>query len=229
MSMAEWWLALGGIILMGLMESMRPCPITTNLAAISYISRRVNNPREVFFSGLLYGAGRALTYFILSLFVLSFSIFSGDQLTRYFSAIAGIFLGPVIILIGMTLTDLLSFPLPRINGEFSQRIVQRMAIWSAFPLGMIFALAFCPATAALFLGMLTLAAKAESRFLFPLLYGICSALPVVVLAGLVAYQVRFLGKLLNVLQSTDAWMKNIVGSLFIALGIYLTIMYNFSW
>jgi Thiol:disulfide interchange protein len=226
--MTEWWLALGGVMLMGLMESMRPCPITTNLAAISYISRRVNNPREVLFSGVLYGAGRTLTYFILSFCVLSLSIFSGDQLTRYFSAVAGIFLGPVIILIGMTLTGLLSFSLPRMSGEFSQGIVQRMAIWSAFPLGMIFALAFCPTTAAMFLGMLTLAAKAESRFLFPLLYGICSALPIVVLAGLIAYQVRFLSKVLNALQSADVWMKNIVGILFIVLGVYLTIRYNFS-
>jgi len=71
-------------------------------------------------------------------------------------------------------------------------------------------------------------ALAESRFLFPFIYGICFALPIVVLAGLVAYQVRFLSKVLNALQSADVWMKNIVGILFIVLGIYLTIRYNFS-
>ena len=227
--MMEWRLAIGGILFMGLIESLRPCPIVTNIAAISYISRRLGNPREVLFSGLLYGAGRVLTYVSLAFCVLCIPFFTGDQLTRYFSACAGIFLGPMIILIGMTLTGLLSFPIPGIDGELPSRIVNRLGIWSAFPLGMILALAFCPVTAAMFLGMLTLAAKAESYFLFPLLYAVCSALPIVVLAGLIAYQARLLSKVLRVLQNADVWMKYVVGNLFIVLGIYLTIRNNFSW
>lgn len=229
MSMLEWRLALGGVMLMGLMESMRPCPIVTNLAAISYISRRLSNPREVLLSGFLYGAGRVSTYFILSFCVLSLPLFSGDQLTRYFSVCAGIFLGPVIILIGMTLTGLLSFPIPSISGKISSQIANRLGIWSAFPLGMLLAFAFCPVTAAMFLGMLTLAAKAESNFLFPFVYGICSALPIIVISGLIAYQARLLSKTLNTLQNSDVWVKYIVGNLFIVLGIYLTIRNNFSW
>jgi cytochrome c biogenesis protein CcdA len=220
MSTAEWYLALSGLLLMGLMESIRPCPLVTNTAALSYLCRHLGQPRDMLFAGFLYGCGRALTYFTLSFCVLCLPLFSGDQLTRYFSAGAGIFLGPVLILIGMTLTGLLNFSIPGVSGELPQRIVRHWGIWSAFPLGIIFAFAFCPATAAMCLGMLTLASKAESWLLFPLLYGICSALPIVVLAGLIAYQISFLSKVLSVIQNNDVWVKNIVGGLFIVLGIY---------
>jgi cytochrome c biogenesis protein CcdA len=134
-----------------------------------------------------------------------------------------------MILIGMTLTGLLGFSMPSVGGELPKKLVERMGFWSALPLGMLFALAFCPATAAMFLGMLTLALKTESRFLFPILYGICSALPIVIVACLIAYQARFLSKIMNAVQNVDVWMRSIVGCLLIALGLYLTIRHNLSW
>ena len=229
MTLMEWWLAFCGILLLGIQSAISPCPLATNIAAISYIGRRVSKPGEVLFSGVLYAIGRALTYFTLSFFVLFIPLFTGDQLTRFFAVSASIFLGPVIILIGMTLIGLVSFSLPGVSGEVSQKIVHRLGIWSALPLGMIFALAFCPVTAAMFLGMLALALTAESRFLFPFLYGTCSALPTIVFAVLIAYHVNFLNRVLSVIQNTDVWMKHIAGCLFIALGIYLTFRYNFAW
>ena len=228
MTLMEWWLAFGGVLLLGFQSSISPCPLATNIAAISYIGRRVSKPREVLLSGFLYMFGRTLAYFALAFCVLCIPIFSGDQVTRYFSVTVGIFLGPMMIVIGMILLGLLNFSIPSVHEEVLTKIVDRLGIWSAFPLGIIFALAFCPTTAAMFLGMLTLAAKTQSWFLFPLSFGISSTLPFLVLAGVLAYQIHFLSKILNTLQNIDMWMRNITGVLFIVLGIYLSILHNFS-
>ena len=224
----EWWLAFCGVLLLGFQSAISPCPLTTNIAAISYIGRRVSSPREVLFSGLLYMCGGTLAYFVLAFCVLCIPIFSGDQITRYFAVAVGIVLGPMMILIGMMLLGLLNFSIPSVQEEVLRKIVDRLGIWSAFPLGTIFAIAFCPTTAAMFLGMLTLAAQAKSWLLFPLSFGISSTLPCLMIAGVLAYQIRFLSKMLNTLQNIDMWMKNIAGTLFIVLGIYLSIKHNFS-
>ena len=229
MNATEWWLALSGVMLLGFQTAISPCPLTTNIAAISYIARRVSHAREVLLSGFLYMLGQTLAYAALAFCVLCIPLFSGDQLTRYFSVTVGIFLGPLMILIGMTLTGMLNFSIPGVDEQTLRKIVDRFGVWSAFPLGAIFAIAFCPTTAATFLGMLTLAAQAKSWFLFPLLFGICAALPIFILASVIAYHIRLLGKILQTVQSIDGWMRNLTGILFIVLGIYLTVRYNFTF
>ena len=228
MGATEWWLAFGGMMLLGFQTSISPCPLTANIAAISYIARRVSRPHEVLFSGLLYMFGQTLAYIALSFCVLWAPMFSGDQLTRYFSMAVGVFLGPMMILIGMMLTGMLNFSIAGVNEKTLQKIVERLGMWSAFPLGAIFAVAFCPTTAATFLGMLTLAAQAKSWFLFPTCFGVCATLPIFVLAGVIAYHIHLLSRILQVVQNIDVWMRNVTGTLFIVLGIYLTIRHNFA-
>ena len=229
MSTTEWWLALGGVVLLGFQTAISPCPVTTNIAAISYIARRVSRTREVVLSGFLYMLGQTLAYTALAFCVLCVPVFSGDQLTRYFSITIGIFLGPLLILIGMMLTGMLSFSIPGVDEQTLRKIVDRFGIWSTFPLGAIFAVAFCPTTAATFLGMLTLAAQAKSWFLFPLIFGVCAALPIFVLAGVIACHIHLLGKILQTVQRIDVWMRNLTGILFIGLGVYLTVRHNLSF
>jgi hypothetical protein len=51
---------------LGILTSMSPCPLATNIAAISYIGRTVASPGKVFLTGLLYSLGRMITYLSLS-------------------------------------------------------------------------------------------------------------------------------------------------------------------
>ena len=229
MNTTEWWLAFGGVVLLGFQTSISPCPLATNIAAISYVARRVSRPREVMFSGVLYMLGQTLAYVTLSFGVLCLPMFSGHQLTRSFTAAAGVFLGPLMILAGMMLTGMLNFSIPGVNEQALRKTVERLGMWSALPLGTIFAVAFCPTTAATFLGMLTLAAKVKSPLLFPACFGVSAALPVFVLAGVIAYHIHFLNTMLRVAQNIDVWTRNIAGTLFIVLGIYLTIRHNFMF
>ena len=229
MSITEWWLAFGGVMLLGFQTAISPCPLTTNIAAISYIARRVSCAREVLFSGFLYMLGQTLAYAVLAFCVLCVPLFSGDQLTRSFSATISIFLGPLMILIGMALTGMLHFSIPGVGEQTLRKIVDRFGVWSAFPLGATFAIAFCPTTAATFLGMLALAAQAKSWFLYPTAFGVCATLPIFALAGVIAYHIRMLGKILQTIQNIDVWTRNLTGTLFIVLGIFLTIKHHFTF
>jgi cytochrome c biogenesis protein CcdA len=41
---------------LGILTSISPCPLSTNIAAISYVGRKVGKPRSVLLAGLLYTA-----------------------------------------------------------------------------------------------------------------------------------------------------------------------------
>jgi len=49
-------------ILLGLMTSISPCPLATNITAIGFISKDIDNRNQVFLNGLFYTIGRAITY-----------------------------------------------------------------------------------------------------------------------------------------------------------------------
>ena len=105
-------------------------------------------------------------------------------------------LGPVLIIAGMFLTGLISF---RIRSmEVDERLQQRaehMGIYGALLLGFVFALTFCPTSAALFFGsLIPISVEQNSRVVLPTLYGIGTALPVVVFAVLIALGAQFVSQ-----------------------------------
>ena len=56
--MSELALAVGSALWLGILTSISPCPLATNIAAVSFLGRRVDSPRMVFGGGLLYALGR---------------------------------------------------------------------------------------------------------------------------------------------------------------------------
>jgi cytochrome c biogenesis protein CcdA len=69
--MTEFLLAAGSAFWLGILTSLSPCPLATNIAAISFVARRVGSPAKVFLTGLLYTAGRTLTYLVLGILLVS--------------------------------------------------------------------------------------------------------------------------------------------------------------
>ena len=53
--------------ILGLMTAISPCPLATNISAIGFISRDLQNRKGVFISGLVYTLGRAFSYTALAL------------------------------------------------------------------------------------------------------------------------------------------------------------------
>ncbi|MDO5565573.1 MAG: aromatic aminobenezylarsenical efflux permease ArsG family transporter, partial [Planctomycetia bacterium] len=218
-------MAKGGVFLLGVQTSISPCPLATNIAAISYIGRKAGNSKQVLWSGLLYTLGRMMAYVVLAMLLLIFVLFSGDQLTRFFQTVIHGYLGPIMILIGMFLLGLLSFSLDGSNTEKMQKLVDRFGLWSALPIGIIFALAFCPTSAATFLAMIGLATKVKSSFIFPAVFGISTALPVLIFTGILAFQSNRLANAFQVVGKIDWWSRTITGIIFLVIGIWFSLQY----
>ena len=64
--------------LLGILTSVSPCPLATNITAIAYISREIKTVKNILFNGVFYTLGRGVSYTILAMLIFfgisSFSI-----------------------------------------------------------------------------------------------------------------------------------------------------------
>jgi len=216
-------------IWLGILTSVSPCPLATNIAAVSFISRRITQRNTVFLSGVLYTLGRSLTYVVLGVLIVKTLVdvpILSDFLQRYINKILGI----VLILIGMVLLDLLRIPLslPSVSENIAKKLVDKGALGS-LPLGILFALAFCPVSAALFFGgLIPIAVKAQSGFGLPLIYGVGTGLPVLLFAFLAAAGAGYINNLYHRITKIEFYTKKATGIIFIVVGIYYALAYIFE-
>jgi len=227
--MAEWLVGVGSAVWLGILTSISPCPLATNITAISFVGQRVGNPFRVLCAGLLYTVGRAITYTVLGALLVS-SLLSAPGLSLTLQRIMNQLLGPILIVVGMILLELLRFNLRGrgVSGRM-QRRVERWGIWGALLLGILFALAFCPLSATLFFGSLVpLAIKNGSRVVLPSLYGAGTALPVIAFALLIAAGVHSIGKAFDRLKQIEFWARRVTGAVFIGVGFYLSLVHIYG-
>jgi cytochrome c biogenesis protein CcdA len=213
---------------LGILTSISPCPLATNIAAISFIGRRIDNPRHVLLSGVLYTLGRSLTYLVLGTLLVT-ALISTPYLSHWLQKYMNKILGPVLILVGMFLLDLLRLNLsgPAISDEMRGRI-DKMGFGGAGLLGILFALSFCPISAALFFGsLIPVAVKSDSGILLPALYGIGTGLPVVLFAVVIAFGIGSIGKMFDRINEVGHSARRVTGVVFIGVGIYFSLAYIF--
>jgi cytochrome c-type biogenesis protein len=181
--MMEMWPALGSAVWFGILTSISPCPLATNLAAVSFIAREAQHPWRTFAAGVLYALGRSLTYIALAALIVA-SLLEVPSLANFLQEWMGRITGPLLILVGLFLMGILR--LPSFGGNLAARAGERVSRWGiagSCLLGTVFALSFCPVSAALFFGsLLPIALEKQSSVLVPLAYGLGTGLPVLALA-----------------------------------------------
>ena len=222
--MGPLWLAAGTALWLGILTSISPCPLSTNIAAVSYVGRRVGSRRLVLLSGALYTAGRSLVYLVLG----AASVWSLMSMVSVSSFLQGTFprlLGPILIALGLLLLGVFEFTLPSMGvSDKLQNRVDRAGVWGAGLLGVIFALAFCPVSAGLFFGgLVPLAVERSSPLMLPLVYGVGTALPVAFFAVLLAVGAGWLGTALDRVQVFEVWARRVTAVVFVGVGIYETL------
>jgi cytochrome c-type biogenesis protein len=226
----EFFLAAVSAVWLGILTSISPCPLATNVAAISYVSRRVDKPGKVLLHGMLYVAGRTMTYGVLGVLLVS-SLLSAPALSHMLQKYMHLALGPILIVVGMVLLELISFPLPSFgSGRSMQARIDALGAWGALLLGILFALSFCPVSAALFFGsLLPLAVQHESGVVLPVLYGIATGLPVALFSLIIAFGLQRLAEAYKALTGFEKWARKITGIVFIAIGIYYSLKNSFGF
>lgn len=220
--------AAAAALWLGVLTSISPCPLATNIAALSFIGRNARDGRHAFASGVAYTVGRALAYAGLAAVTLT-GILSIPGLSQFLQRYLNQALGPLLILVGMALLDLLPWRFSTKAGSSDlHRRLGASGFLGALALGVLFALSLCPISAALFFGsLLPICAKEDSPVFLPLLYGVGTGLPVVGAAALVVFGHQVLGKALSRLASFERWARHITGAVFIAAGLYLTVRFIF--
>jgi cytochrome c-type biogenesis protein len=212
-------------IVLGLMTAISPCPLATNISAIGFISRDIKNSRRVFINGLIYTLGRVISYTGLALVI--FLGASKMNISMLFQGWGEKFLGPVMILIGLFMLDIIKIKFPGLSG-LTDRIGENSkgSYWSTLFLGMVFALAFCPYSGVLYFVMLIpITITSASGLFLPVLFAIATGLPVIIFAWLLAYAVGNVGKLYNQIKTFELWFRRVVSVIFIGVGIYYVVLF----
>ena len=207
-------------MVLGFMTAISPCPLATNITAIGYISKDLENRNRVFINGLLYTLGRAVTYTVIALVI----YLGVDQFkfSGFFQRYGEKFLGPLLIIIGLFMLDLIKIKFPGMNRLTSR--MQKKTRWGyldAVLLGLVFALAFCPYSGVLYFGMLVPMTVASASGLFlPIVFAIATGIPVIIFAWILAYAVSGIGSVYNRVKGFEVWFRRVVAVLFIIAGIY---------
>lgn len=222
-------IAAGSAFWLGILTSISPCPLATNIVAVSFIGRQVGSTGRAFFSGLLYTLGRMLTYIGMGVIVVA-GMISIPAVANFLQDYMDKILGPLLVLAGLLLLGSFSVKLPGMGGgDRTRHIVERGGVWGAIPLGIIFALSLCPVSAALFFGsLIPLALQHKSYLLLPGLYGVGTGLPVIVFGLVIAFGAGSVGKLFNRVTAIEKWVRRLTAATFIVIGLHYILRYNFG-
>lgn len=216
--------------LLGLLTAVSPCPLATNITAIGFISKDIDNRHKVFIDGLLYTFGRVVVYTGLGFVLIPLlregaGIFSTQKVI---SSYGGIILPPVLVLIGffMLFSNRLNLPKFGFNGNLSDGKFKKMGGVGAFLLGVLFTLAFCPSSGIFYFGMLIpMSAMQSYGYWLPVIFAVATALPVVIIAWILAYSVAGIGKFYNNIKIFQKWLNIVIALIFIFVGVYYAIIF----
>jgi cytochrome c-type biogenesis protein len=210
--------------ILGLMTSISPCPLATNISAIGFISRDIDDRKRVFINGLVYTLGRAISYSALAL-ILFFGA-SQMQVSRLFQGWGEKILAPILILIGLFMLGIMKIKFPGFSW-LTDKIEKKGkgGYWSTLILGMVFAMAFCPYSGVLFFAMLMPITIASPGGLYlPVVFALATGLPVILFAWLIAYAISNVGKVYSNIKSFELWFRRVIAVLFIVTGLYYSIL-----
>ncbi len=208
------------------MTAISPCPLATNITAVGFISKDIENRNRVFLNGVMYTLGRAISYTAIALII----YFGVDQFkfSGVFQKYGELIIGPLLLIIGLFMLDVIKIKFPGLSGLTSKmQEKKKWGFWDAMLLGIIFALAFCPYSGVLYFGMLIpLTVSSASGLVLPFIFAIATGIPVIIFAWILAYTVSGIGAVYNKVKTFEIWFRRVVAILFIGVGIYYVIKVN---
>jgi len=208
-------------ILLGILTSISPCPLATNVAAIAYLSKKLKTVKNTLANGAYYALGRAASYTLLAIFI--YYGLSAFQISKSVQGWGEKLLGPLLVLMGLAMLGVVKIKLPSTGGRLEKikLWLAKKGSWGAFLLGTLFALAFCPYSAVLFFGaLIPLVLESSGGLLLPPLFALGTGLPVIVFSFLIAFSAQKIGKAFQTMQKIEKAMRYIVAFTFLAVGIY---------
>ena len=206
---------------LGLMTAISPCPLATNITATAYISKNISNKKIVFLSGIIYSLGRAFSYTAIGLF-LYFGA-SKFHIARFLNQNGEKYLGPLLLIIGLIMLNVIQLNFLG-KSNFQERLTEKFkdkGLLGSFLIGVVFALAFCPYSGALYFGMLIPMTVSSANGLYlPVIFAFGTGLPVILFTYLLAFTAGKVGTFYNKITKIEKVMRTVAGVVFILTGLY---------
>jgi cytochrome c biogenesis protein CcdA len=207
--------------ILGLMTAISPCPLATNITATAFISKNISSKQKVFLSGLLYSLGRGFSYTVIGL-ILYFGA-SKFHIAKFFNQNGEKYLGPLLIIIGFIMLNIIKLNFLG-KSNFQEKLSEKFkdkGLLGSFFIGVVFALAFCPYSGALFFGMLIPMTIASVDGLYlPIIFALGTGLPVIMFTYLLAFTAGKVGLIYNRITKIEKVMRTVAGVVFILTGLY---------
>lgn len=212
--------------ILGLMTAISPCPLATNITATAFISKNISSKRKVFLSGVLYSLGRAFSYTTIGI-VLYFGA-SKFHISKFFNQNGEKFLGPLLIIIGLIMLNVI-----RLNflgkSNFQEKLSEKFkhkGLLGAFLIGVIFALAFCPYSGALYFGMLIpITVSSLDGLYLPIVFALGTGLPVLLFTYLLAFTASKVGLFYSRITKIEKIIRYVAGGVFVIAGVYYVLIF----
>ncbi len=215
-------------LLLGLMTAISPCPLATNITATAFISKNIASKKKVLLSGLLYSLGRAFSYMVIGL-ILYFGA-SKFHIARFFNQNGEKYLGPLLIIIGLIMLNIIKLNFLG-KSSFSNKLSEKFkskGLLGSFLIGIVFALAFCPYSGALFFGMLIpLTISSADGLYLPIIFAFGTGIPVILFTYLLAFAAASVGIFYSRITKIEKVMRYVAGIVFIATGLYYLAIFIF--
>jgi cytochrome c-type biogenesis protein len=214
-----------GAFLLGLMTAVSPCPLATNISAVGFISKDVQDKKKVFLSGLYYTLGRAISYSILGI-ILIITLKQGASIYKIQKAVSSygeFVIGPFLVIFGILMLGVIKMNFSLFSGLTAKMEDKTNARSFSTPLllGIVFALAFCPYSGILFFGgLIPLSVSSTAGYFLPFIFAIATGLPVIIFAYILAYSVSSLGTFYSRVKTFEFWFRRAIAVLFLMVGFY---------
>lgn len=209
-------------LLLGLMTAISPCPLATNITATAYISKHISDKKRVLLSGFTYSLGRGFSYTTIGV-ILYFGA-SKFHIARFFNQYGEKFLGPILIILGLIFLDIIKLNILS-QSHFQEKLSEKFenkGLLGSFLIGVLFALAFCPYSGALFFGMLIpLVLTSADGLYLPMVFAFGSGLPVILFAYLLAFTAGKVGLFYTRITILEKYLRKLTGYIFILTGLYM--------
>lgn len=206
---------------LGLMTAISPCPLATNITATAYIAKNISSKRKVLLSGILYSMGRAFSYTAIG--IILFLGASKFHVARLFQQNGEKYLGILLIIIGLIMLNVIRLDFLG-KSNFQEKLTERFkgrGLWGSFLLGVVFALAFCPYSGALYFGMLIpMTISSSSGLYLPIVFAIGTGLPVILFTYLLVFAAHKVSSVFNKITKVEKVMRYVAGVVFLLAGVY---------
>lgn len=215
--------------LFGVLGSLSPCQMTGNLTAASYAALRPGEPAFALRAGAFFVGGKMLAYALFG--VLALALGSALEARSVpFVIFYRRLLGPVFLLVGLYFVGAFRLRF-NLGGELSRKLQGLHSgdgtVGAGF-LGFAVSFSFCPTLFLLFFGwVLPLSLKSGGGFAFPLIFGLGTAVPLLLAVGVLTAGSGLAAGWMQSLPRWNTGFRRLAGGIFLLAGVHDTVVYNF--